>query len=80
MLDLRNADPAVINKRFGVVVQRTVYELGGISCIELGAGDLLDKVHRRHGETAIGLGLAGVRLGPGFEMRREMLSPRCTTH
>jgi DNA polymerase V len=45
-----------------------------------GVGDLLDQVHRRHGETAIGVGLAGVRLGRGFEMRREMLSPRCTTH
>ncbi|WP_313541151.1 DUF4113 domain-containing protein [Leifsonia aquatica] len=45
-----------------------------------GVGDLLDRVHRRHGDTAIGLGLAGVRLGPGFEMRREMLSPRSTTH
>ncbi|MFK3672437.1 Y-family DNA polymerase [Leifsonia aquatica] len=210
MLQLRDADPAVIRKAFGVVVQRTVYELNGISCIELeperkvkqqiissrmfgkpvtdpatvehvlsvyaqratarmrrdrsvagmvsafaasspyadgytsawgqavfamptddpvtiakaaaealreklragvkyvragvmlndltpasshsflpmfqptydhrGVGDLLDRVHRRHGETAIGLGLAGVRLGPGFEMRREMLSPRSTTH
>ena len=45
-----------------------------------GVGDLLDKVHRRHGEEVIGLGVAGMRLGPGFEMRREMLSPRATTH
>jgi len=45
-----------------------------------GVGEILDRVHRRHGETAIGLGMAGMRLGPEFEMRREMLSPRCTTH
>ncbi len=45
-----------------------------------GVGDLLDKVHRRHGEQVIGLGMAGMRLGAGFEMRREMLSPRATTH
>jgi DNA polymerase V len=210
MLDLKNADPAAIKKAFGVVVQRTVYELNGISCIELeperkvkqqiissrmfghpvtdpatvehvlsvyaqratarmrrdksvaglvsafaasspyadnytsawgqaafamptddpvaiakaaaeslrgklrpgakyvragvmlndlspasshsflpmfqpdydhrGVGDLLDKVHRRHGEQTIGLGMAGMRLGRGFEMRREMLSLRATTH
>lgn len=210
MLDLKNADPAMIKKAFGVVVQRIVYELNGISCIEIeperkvkqqimssrmfgqpvtdpatvehvlsvyaqratarmrrdksvaglvsafaasspyadnyvsawgqaafamptddpvaiakaaaeslreklrpgvkyvragvmlnnlspasahsflpmfqpsydhrGVGDLLDKVHRRHGEQTIGLGMAGMRLGAGFEMRREMLSPRATTH
>lgn len=45
-----------------------------------GVGDLLDRVHRRHGEQALGLGMAGMRLGPGFEMRREMLSLRATTH
>lgn len=45
-----------------------------------GVGDLLDRVHRRHGEQVIGLGMAGLRLGAGFEMRREMLSRRCTTH
>jgi len=210
MLQLRDADPAVIKKTFGVVVQRTVYELGGISCIELeperktkqqiissrmfghpvtdpatvehvlsvyaqratarmrrersvaglvstfaasspyadgytsawgqaafamptddpvaiakaaaaslrdrlrtgtryvragvmlsalspasshtflplfqpdydhrGVGELLDRVHRHHGEHTLGLGMAGMRLGPGFEMRREMLSLRATTH
>ena len=45
-----------------------------------GVGDLLDRIHRRHGESVIGLGMAGLRLGPDFEMRREMLSPRATTH
>lgn len=32
------------------------------------------------GQQTIGLGMAGMRLGAGFEMRREMLSPRATTH
>ncbi|WP_191905650.1 Y-family DNA polymerase [Microbacterium caowuchunii] len=45
-----------------------------------GVGELLDKIHRRHGDSAVGLGLAGIRLGPAFEMRREMLSLRATTH
>lgn len=45
-----------------------------------GVGELLDKMHKRHGEKVIGLGLAGMKTGPAFEMRREMLSLRATTH
>jgi DNA polymerase V len=33
--DLRDADPVRIKKKFGVVVQRSVYELRGIDCIKL---------------------------------------------
>ena len=33
--ELRDSDPAVIRKKFSVVVQRTVYELRGIDCIAL---------------------------------------------
>lgn len=36
-LDLRNADPVLIKRRFSVLVQRTVLELRGIACIEAGA-------------------------------------------
>lgn len=32
--DLRDADPRIIRRRFSVVLQRTVYELRGIRCIE----------------------------------------------
>jgi DNA polymerase V len=35
VLDLRNAAPKVIRKHFGVVLERTVNELRGISCLEL---------------------------------------------
>ncbi len=45
-----------------------------------GVGELLDKIHRKHGDSAVGLGMAGLKLGPDFEMRREMLSLRATTH
>lgn len=45
-----------------------------------GLGELLDKVRKRHGDNALGLGLAGLQLGASFEMRREMLSLRATTH
>lgn len=33
-LDLRNADPVMIRRRFNVQVQRTVLELRGVACIE----------------------------------------------
>ena len=33
--DLRDADPALIRKKFSVVMQRTVYELRGIDCLPL---------------------------------------------
>ncbi|MDH6537450.1 Y-family DNA polymerase [Aurantimicrobium minutum] len=33
--DLRDADPVRIKKKFGVVVQRSLYELRGIDCIKL---------------------------------------------
>ncbi len=35
VLDLKNSDPARIRKRFSVVLERTVAELNGISCIDL---------------------------------------------
>lgn len=44
-----------------------------------GVGDLLDRIQHRHGEKAIRLGIAGLHLGPRFEMRRGMLSPSATT-
>ena len=41
---------------------------------------LLEKVHERFGCEALGLGYAGVRGGVGRQMKRELLSPRATTH
>lgn len=35
VLDLRQADPATIRRRFSVVMERTVAELNGVSCIDL---------------------------------------------
>lgn len=43
-------------------------------------GQVLDQVTARHGTAAIGLGLGGIRKGPVWQMRREKLSPRATTH
>ena len=43
-------------------------------------GPLLEKIRSEHGSAAIGLGRAGLREGPSWQMRREMMSPRYTTH
>ena len=43
-------------------------------------GILLEDVARRYGRGSIGLGFAGIRGGPDWTMKRDMLSPRYTTH
>ena len=47
---------------------------------ERGIGSLLEDVSRRYGRGSIGLGHAGIRGGPDWTMKRDMLSPRYTTH
>lgn len=43
-------------------------------------GPLIQRIKQRHGAGAVGLGLAGLKAGPQWEMKREMMSPRYTTH
>jgi len=43
-------------------------------------GELLEHIRSEHGPAAIGLGRAGLREGPAWQMRRNMMSPRYTTH
>jgi DNA polymerase V len=43
-------------------------------------GSLLEDVTRRYGRGSIGLGHGGIRGGPDWTMKRDMLSPRYTTH
>ncbi|MBX3312666.1 MAG: Y-family DNA polymerase [Microbacteriaceae bacterium] len=57
-----------------------------------GIGQLIDDVQRKFGGVdggrnggsggghIIGLGLAGIKTAPWWDMRREMMSPRATTH
>jgi DNA polymerase V len=47
---------------------------------ERGIGTLLEDVARRYGRGSIGLGHAGIRGGPDWTMKRDMMSPRYTTH
>ena len=43
-------------------------------------GPLLEQLKHEHGPGAIGLGRAGLREGPAWQMRRNRMSPRYTTH
>lgn len=47
---------------------------------EAGIAELIDQVQRRTGKTLLGLGYAGIRPGPSWQMKRELLTPRATTH
>lgn len=45
-----------------------------------GIGATIDAATKRHGRSAVGLGLAGIRKGPVWTMKRDALSLRATTH
>jgi len=38
------------------------------------------RVKRKTGRDALGLGYAGLRPGPKWQMKRQMLTKRATTH
>lgn len=43
-------------------------------------GPLIQQIRSEHGVKSIGLGRGSLQQGPAWEMRREMMSPRYTTH
>ncbi|WP_231755125.1 Y-family DNA polymerase [Pseudarthrobacter sp. GA104] len=45
-----------------------------------GIGEVLDEITRKLGKEAVGVGLGGMKTPPDWEMKRAMLSKRCTTH
>ena len=47
---------------------------------ERGIGILLEDVTKRYGRGVVGLGHAGIKGAPDWSMKRDMLSPRYTTH
>lgn len=47
---------------------------------EAGIAELVDKVQRKAGRDLLGLGYGGIRPGPAWQMKRNMLTPRATTH
>lgn len=45
-----------------------------------GIATLIEDIARTHGRDLVGLGHGGLRAGTSWQMRRDMLSPRYTTH
>lgn len=45
-----------------------------------GVGQALDRINQKFATTAVGVGLGGMKQPPGWEMKRDLLSPRCLTH
>lgn len=45
-----------------------------------GVGRTLDQVSAKFGTGTVGLGVAGIKMPPGWSMKRDMLSLRATTH
>lgn len=45
-----------------------------------GVGQALDRINQKFATTAVGVGLAGLKTPPGWEMKRELLSRRCLTN
>lgn len=46
---------------------------------EKGIGELLGAAMDKYGKSSIGLGIAGMVQPPDWGMKRQALSPRCTT-
>ena len=42
--------------------------------------DLMARIQKKEGRDVLGLGYAGLRPGPAWQMKREMLTRRATTH
>nr|WP_254281015.1 DUF4113 domain-containing protein [Frigoribacterium sp. VKM Ac-2836] len=43
-------------------------------------GAVIDRIAGKFGEDTLGLGVAGLRHRRGWSMKRDMVSPRATTH
>lgn len=68
LTDLR---PAGVQPAFDMFAMR--HETAGIAT-------LVDTIQKKVGRDMIGLGYGGFRPGPSWQMKREMLTPRATTH
>lgn len=43
-------------------------------------GVVLDLINQRYGPQTVGVGRGGMKTSPEWEMRRALLSKRCTAH
>lgn len=79
--------PGIRYARAGVVLT-DLRQADGVQPLDLfrpefegrGVGQALDEINRKFATTAVGVGLGGLKAPPGWEMKRELLSPRCLTN
>jgi len=79
--------PGIRYARAGVVLT-DLRQADGVQPLDLfrpefegrGVGQALDEINRKFATTAVGVGLGGMKAPPGWEMKRELLSPRCLTN
>lgn len=45
-----------------------------------GISTLIETINKKYCRGFVGIGHAGIRLGPSWQMKRDNLSPRVTTH
>ena len=57
-----------------------VLDIFGTEPTPFAAGAVLDSITAKYGADTLGLGLAGLKSNRAWTMRREMVSPRATTH
>jgi DNA polymerase V len=57
-----------------------VLDIFGTEPTPFAAGAVLDSIAAKYGQENLGLGLAGLKTNRAWTMRREMVSPRATTH
>lgn len=84
---LEKIRPGTRYARAGIVVtdlyrtgQQPTFDLFTSAHEDKRIGPLIQQIKTSLDKPAIGLGRAGFKTGPQWEMRREMMSPRYTTH
>ena len=64
----------------GDAARQSLVALGFNSCTSFAAGAVLDSIAAKYGQENLGLGRAGLKTNRAWTMRRDMVSPRATTH
>lgn len=65
---------------FSPVASHATLDIFGTDPAPFAAAAVLDTITARYGQETLGLGLAGLKNNRAWTMRREMVSPRATTH
>ncbi|WP_158253255.1 Y-family DNA polymerase [Cryobacterium sp. N19] len=65
---------------FSPTDSHAILDIFGTDPTPFAAGAVLDSITARYGQESLALGLAGLKTNRAWTMRREMVSPRATTH